>query len=406
MNVFVARQPIFDRFKKLFGYELLFRDGSKNYYEHVDGDEASNTVIANSFLTMGMQTVTGGKRAFINFTTNLLKNKVATSLPKDMIAVEILEDVEPDEEVIFACKNLKELGYLLVLDDFVYHPRFQPLIELADIIKIDFLSTSYEERISILQQIGSTRIKFLAEKIETLEQYEEAFHLGFSYFQGYYFSQPVILSAKEIPNSKLNYLRLLYEINQPTVNFEELEMILREDVSLSYKLLKFLNSAHFSFRSKVNSIRQALILLGTDEVRKWASLITLKGLGEDKPDQLILSSIIRAKFGEVIAQKIGLKDQASNAFFMGMFSMIDVFLDRPLTEIFLELPIPDQVKKALEGEDNQLRDIFELIVSYEKGHWNQFSLYAQKLRIDESIVPQYYFDALDSAEGIVSPAGG
>ena len=320
MNIFVARQPIFDRFKKLFGYELLFRNGSKNYYEHVDGDEASNTVIANSFLTMGMQTVTGGKRAFINFTTNLLKNKVATSLPKDMIAVEILEDVEPDEEIILACRNLKELGYLIVLDDFVYHPRFQPLIELADIIKVDFLSTSYEERISILQQIGSTRIKFLAEKVETLEQYEEAFQLGFSYFQGYYFSQPIILSAKEIPNSKLNYLRLLYEINQPTVNFEELETILREDVSLSYKLLKFLNSAHFSFRSKVNSIRQALMLLGTDEVRKWAALITLKGLGEDKPDQLIMSSIIRAKFGEVIAKKIGLKDQASNAFFMGMFS--------------------------------------------------------------------------------------
>ena len=209
MNIFVARQPIFDRFKKLFGYELLFRNGSKNYYEHVDGDEASNTVIANSFLTMGMQTVTGGKRAFINFTTNLLKNKVATSLPKDMIAVEILEDVEPDEEIILACRNLKELGYLIVLDDFVYHPRFQPLIELADIIKVDFLSTSYEERISILQQIGSTRIKFLAEKVETLEQYEEAFQLGFSYFQGYYFSQPIILSAKEIQNSKLNYMRLL-----------------------------------------------------------------------------------------------------------------------------------------------------------------------------------------------------
>ena len=147
------------------------------------------------------------------------------------------------------------------------------------------------------------------------------------------------------------------------------------------------------------------MLLGTDEVRKWASLITLKGLGEDKPDQLIMSSIIRAKFGEVIAKKIGLKDQASNAFFMGMFSMIDVFLSRPLTEIFSELPIPDAVKKALEGEENQLRDIFELIVSYEKGHWDRFSLYAQKLRIDESIVPQYYFDALNSAEGIVSPAG-
>lgn len=400
MIAYVARQPIFDRYKKLFGYELLFRDGSKNYYEHVDGDEASNTVIANSFLLMGMQTVTGGVRAFINFTTNLLINKVATSLPKEMIAVEILEDVEPNEEIILACRNLKQLGYLLVLDDFVFHPRFQPLIELADIIKVDFLNTSSEERISILKHVGLSKSKFLAEKIETLEQYEEAYNMGFTYFQGYFFSKPIILSVKEIPNSKLNYLRLLYEINQPTVNFEDIEAILREDVSLSYKLLKFLNSAHFGFRSKVNSIRQALMLLGTEEVRKWASLLTLKGLGEDKPDQLILSSIIRAKLGEAVARKIGLKDQASNAFFMGMFSMIDVFLSRPLNEILTELPIPKEVKKALEGEDNQLRDIFELIVSYEKGNWNQFSIYAEKLRIDEAIMPQIYFEALDSAEGL------
>jgi len=402
MIAYVARQPIFDRYKKLFGYELLFRNGSKNYYEHVDGDEASNTVIVNSFLLMGMQTVTGGGRAFINFTTNLLKNKLATSLPKEMIAVEILEDVEPDEEIILACRNLKQLGYLLVLDDFVFHPRFQPLIELADIIKIDFQNTSSAERISILKHVGFSKSKFLAEKIETLQQYEEAYRLGFSYFQGYYYSQPIILSVKEIPTSKRNYLRLLYEINQPTVNFEEIESILRVDVSLSFKLLKFLNSAHFSFRSKVNSIRQALMLLGTEEIRKWASLLALKGLGQDKPDQLILSSIIRAKFGEAVAQKIGLKDQASNAFFMGMFSMIDVLLNRPLTEVLTELPIPKEVIMALEGADNQLRDIFELIVSYEKGMWNQFSYYAKKLRIDEAIMPQLYFDALNAAEGIVS----
>lgn len=404
MNTFVARQPIFDRSQKLYGYELLFRDGSKDFYDQLDGDAASNSVI-NNFFSMGIHTVTGGKRAFINFTSNLLKDQIATILPREIIAVEILENVEPDEEIIDACKILKGAGYLLVLDDFIYHPRYLPLIELVDIIKVDFNNTSFEDRISILHNVGLSRVKFLAEKIETLEHYQEAYHLGYTYFQGYYFSQPVILTGKEIPSNKFNYLRLLQEINRPEVSFEQLEKIIKEDISLSYKLLKLLNSAHFGLRSKVNSIRQALILLGSKEIRKWISLLTLKSLGEDKPDQLVLSSIFRANFGEDIAKALGYKEeQASNVFLMGMFSMIDVILNRPLPEILNDLPIDENIKKALLGEENGMRDIFELVVAYEKGNWNQFSLIAEKLRIDEAIMPQYFFKALDLAEVIVSSA--
>lgn len=402
MNAFMARQPIFDRRQKVFGYELLFREGLHNYYQHVDGDQASNSVIADSFLLMGMHTVTGGKRAFINFTSNLLKNQIAMSLPKELIAVEILEDVQPDEEIVLACKKLKQLGYLIALDDFVFHPRYQPLIDLADIIKVDFLNTSYNERLTILHSVGPLGIKFLAEKVETPQQYAEALSLGYSYFQGYFFSQPIILTGKEIPSSKINNLRLLQEIYQPSVSFEQLEKILKNDLSLSYKFLKFLNSSYFGFHSKVSSMRQALMLLGTEDIRKWAALLTLKGLSEDKPDQLVVDSIMRARFGEAIANENGFKEHASNVFMMGMFSLIDVFLSRSLQEILPELPICEEVKRALLGEDNLLRDIHELVVNYEKGNWEQFTEVTHKLRINEAQVPQLYLQAIAIAEEISS----
>jgi EAL and modified HD-GYP domain-containing signal transduction protein len=400
MNTFVARQPIFDRRQRIFGYELLFREGTKNQYDYIDGDKATNSVLENSFLLMGLHSVTGGKRAFINFTSNLLRKNVAASFSKDLIAVEILETVEPDEEIITVCKNLKQMGYVLVLDDFIFYPHYQPLIELADIIKVDFLNTSLDERKTIFRQADSTKTKFLAEKIETHKQFEEALAFGYNYFQGYYFSEPIILIGKEIPGSSLNYLKLLQEINQPEISFENLERIMKQEVSLSFKLLKFLNSSYFGFHSKISSIRQALMLLGTREIRKWASLLTLKNIGDNKPDQLVLISVFRAKFGESVAKVMGLKEQASNAFLMGLFSMIDVFLSRELKDILEELPICEDVKKALLGEDNLWRRIYELTVRYEKGDWQSFSQYSSILQVDESLIPPLYLEALDLAEEI------
>jgi len=312
VETFVARQPIIDRNEKIFAYELLFRQGNETSYSSVDGDKATGDVISNSFLTIGMDTLTGGKRGFINFTTNLIKNKIAYSLPKEYVGIEILENIEPDQEIILACKELKEAGYLIVLDDFVFEPKFRPLIELADIIKVDFLSTDVQERRNIIRRLGSGKIKFLAEKVETRDDFEQALQMGYSYFQGYYFYKPVVISGKAIPLFKLNYLRLMGEINNPNVDFDKITAFIRGDVSLSYNLLKFINSSVFGFKTKINSIKQALVLLGLSEVRKWASIMVLQNLGEDKPDALIVNSVVRATFGEALALKTTLKHQASN----------------------------------------------------------------------------------------------
>lgn len=202
MEVFVARQPIFDRNSDIFGYELLFRSSHKNFYDGLDENTATSKVIFNSLSVIGMENLTGNKRAFINFPYEMLIKGAASTLPKESVVIEILENVYPDYDIINECKRLKELGYLLALDDFILKPEYEPLIELADIIKVDFLLTKSHERESIIKKINSPKIKFLAEKVENKAEYEQAHKAGYSYFQGYYLSKPIIIKGIDIQNKR------------------------------------------------------------------------------------------------------------------------------------------------------------------------------------------------------------
>jgi len=395
MDVFVARQPIFDRRLNVYAYELLFRVGLENVFVDTDGDKATSSVITNSFLVIGLESLTRGRKAFINFTQNLLMDETATILPKDLLVVEILENVVPSKGIITACKKLKDSGYVLALDDFVFEPKFTPLIKLSDIIKVDFRVSGEEERRSLIQRLGPQKIKFLAEKVETQKEYEQAREMGYSYFQGNFFSKPVIISSKDIPGNIINYLNILHEINLPEINFNKIESIVKHDVSVSYKLLRFINSAFFSFETKVKSIKQALVLLGINEFRKWISLIILKGMSEDKPEELLVISIFRARFCELIAEDINLKEQITDLFFMGMFSMIDTFIGRPMVEILEKLPLSKDTKDALLGEGGHFRDIYNLMLAYEKGEWDKISEYAKKLEIDLTKLHDYYIESLE-----------
>ncbi|HHT45782.1 MAG TPA: HDOD domain-containing protein [Firmicutes bacterium] len=394
MEIYVARQPIFNKYQEVFAYELLYRSGANKFYSSLNGDQASSEVITNSFLLIGLETLTRGKKAFINFTKNLLENDVATLLPNDTIVVEILQDIEPDENTLNACKKLKELGYLLALSDFCYNEKFLPLVELVDIIKINFLTTKKEEREAVVQRIGRERVNFLAEKVETMDEYIQAMKFGYSYFQGYFFSRPHILTGKDIPSFKIIYLKILQEINKPELDFDRLEEYIKMDVSLSYKLLKFINSLSFGFRNEIRSIKQALVLLGQKELSKWLSLIALKGIGDNKPDELIITAICRARFCELIAPRVGLKDRSSDLFLMGMFSLIDAFLDRPMADILPELPISNDIKHALLGGQSRFRDVYELITSYESGNWEQLARQALKLELEEKEVRECYLNSL------------
>jgi len=245
--------------------------------------------------------------------------------------------------------------------------------------------------------VNMKRVRFLAEKVETKEQYRDAFDLGYSLFQGYFFCKPVIIAGKDIPGYKVNFMRIIQEINEPEADFGRLETIIKHDLALSYKFLQLINSAAFGFYSKITSIKQALSLLGINEFKKWVSLLALSGMGDDKPRELISLSIVRARFCEEVARTLGLRDETSDLFFMGMFSLIDAFIDKPMDSILRELPVSRPVKQALLGQKNRYRAIYEMLIAYEKGNWDRFNGFAELLKIDEESVSRIYLDSISWA---------
>jgi len=398
MKIFVARQPIFDKKENVVAYELLFRSGNSPVYDGEDDDTATASVISGAFLLLGMDKATGKKPAFVNFTRNSLK-KLARQIPPHSIVLEILETVEPDEELLSLCRQLKRCGYTLALDDFIFDEKYCDLLTLADIIKVDFILTTGKERSEIIRRVNNPKVKFLAEKVETRAEFEEAVALGYTYFQGYFFSKPEVLSGEDVPSYKTQYMRILHELGRPDMDFQRMEQIIKHDVAFSFKLLKYINSPYFGFKKTVDSVRQALVLLGAQQIRQWLFLLILRELGKDRPEEIMVLSVIRAKFGENLARKANLPpDMISHAFTMGMFSLLDCFFQRPLDEVLAELPITEEIKLALAGSDHSLGIIFRLISAYEKGEWEAVSAYAARLHISELEIPDLYLQTLQWIE--------
>ncbi len=399
-DAYIARQPIFDRGLNVIAYELLFRASLNNFFENSDGTQASSKVIADTFLLFGIEKMTGGKKAFINFTRDVLLANYALLLPQKAVVIEILEDINPDEEIIAACQELKESGYEIARDDFIDEVTFKLLLDFTNILKIDFKETSTEVWKHMVDTYGPMGIELLAEKVETRDEFEQALEMGYHYFQGYFFSKPVIIQGKDIPASKLNYLKIISEINKPDLDFGSVEGIIKNEIALTYKLLRYLNSAYFGLRVKVSSIRQALALLGEVEIKKWVTLVTLANMGQDKPDELVSTAIARGKFCELISPEIGFRNRSSDLFLLGMFSVIDAIMDRPLEEILSEISLVEDIEAALLGEDNQLKKVYDLNLSYEKGEWKTVAELSSGLKLDEVKLPALYLEAVEWANEI------
>ena len=405
-EVFVARQPIFDRHRHVYAYELLFRSGLKNAFGGMDPDRASIKVIADSFLRFGLQRLTGGKRAFINFTRDTLVKGYATLLPKDSIVVEILEDVEQDHEVFDACRELKQRGYVIALDDVICDDWDNPLVGFADIIKVDFRASNDRTKAALPGLMAARKIKALAEKIETRAEFDEAVALGYTYLQGYFFSKPLVLSGRDVPGVKHRYLELLREINRTDLDFGDVEGVIKREPSLTYKLMTYINSVAFSFRNRITSVRQSLALLGEDAVRKWASVVALAGLAHEQPSELLVSSLIRARFCEVIAASVKLEERGQELFLMGLFSLLDAITGRPMHDVLANLPLADDIKMALLGNRNRLRDVLACVLAYEQAEWETFGLFAAKLRLDEGETARIYLEAVEWATSSYAGANG
>ncbi|MEW8968974.1 MAG: HDOD domain-containing protein [Mesobacillus sp.] len=359
MDIYVARQPIFDMNEKTVAYELLYRNSSVNNYQHTDGDQATTDVIVNSFLNIGVKDLSNGKPCFINFTEKLLKLGVPSYFNPLSIVVEILETVELNEDILGICKELKAHGYTIALDDFFvsqWNELTVQLLDYIDIIKIDFRSTNRADRQEMIRFISDRDIKCLAEKVETIEEYLEAKEDGFVYFQGFYFSKPVILNSYDIPSYYHSYFQILKEIDSPEPDLEKIKDVIEKDISLSYKLLRLINNPVFRPRNEVSSIKQAIILLGLNEIKKWIYVLAIrgadKGSGGSKEREIIELSLKRGKLGELIGRKVGREVRASKYFLLGMFSLMDSLLHHPMEELLEDLPLSNEIKAGLSGEKN------------------------------------------------------
>jgi c-di-GMP-related signal transduction protein len=392
MEQFIARQPILDREMNIFGYELLFRDSLENCFSGVPEDRATSRVIAGSALLFGLDSLLGAGKGFINFTRKALLSDYASVLPKRQMVVEILENVEPDAAVMDACERLKKQGYVLALDDFVYGAHYDDLLKLADIVKVDFFVSDAKERKRMAEAFIPLGIKMLAEKVETQEEYHQGLEMGYEYFQGYFFSKPVILSKKDVPGFKINQLRLLQMVNEDEMDFQELSNLIQNEMAMTYKLLKLVNSAAFGLRKRVEHIKQALNMLGETGIRKWASILLMADLAEDKPRELVVSSLVRAKFCELLSCVPKWENQAPALFLVGLFSLLDAIVGRPLSELLAELPLKSEISDAILGQ-GELGTALDLIRALEQGEWSEVARLADLLEIEESILQDNYFNA-------------
>ena len=392
-DVCVGRQPVFDRERNVVAYELLFRASphADSAVHEADGLQLTANVLVGSLMDIGIEKISSGRLVYINAPRDFLVSNIASLFPPEAIAIEVLEDVLVDDAVVKACRTLKEQGFTLLLDDFVYSPSWEPLLEIADIIKIDVMvSDDLEAEVTPLRSYPA---KLLAEKVETEEEFEQARRLGFDYFQGYFFCRPDIVHGRKIPDSKLAILQALQKV-MIAESVQEVEEAIVRDVGLSFRLLKYINSAAFGMRKEIESVRQALSLLGLGNIQRWLSLLSMALLSTDKPQELIRMAMLRGRIAEEIVVMLG-QPRSSEYFLLGMFSLLDAFLDQPMEQILEQVCLPQDVHEGLTKPDSRLGRLLHLIEAIESANWKDVDCFCQENRLSSADLMAVYTSALE-----------
>ncbi len=394
---YVARQPILDREEKVFGYELLFRDGMENAFAG-DSDEASRATLDRS-LVMGLDVLCDGRSAFINCTRDTLIKGLITLLPSASTVVEVLETVPADPDVIAACQSLKERGYTIALDDFVANDSREKLADMADILKVDMKLTTEAQRAVIVKKYGPPH-RLLAEKIETRDEFTQARDQGFVYFQGFFFRRPEKLATRDLPANRLNYVRMLQEVSHAELDVPAVERLIKAEASVCYRLLRYLNSPVFGLKNEIHSVRHALSMLGEREVRRWVRLVAAVGAGQEKTSDLVLSALVRARFGELLQPLVPHAD--SDLFLLGLLSLIDAMLEMPMADVLDRVPLDHETKAVLLGKPSALRPIYQLMLAHESGEWEAAAELSAQFHLDSEEVAGYYWRAQQWAREVSS----
>jgi EAL and modified HD-GYP domain-containing signal transduction protein len=402
-DLFVARRPILDIRRRTYGYELVFRAGGDQEALGVNGTYAASRLVHDGLHAFGLDVLSPRQRLFINVNRDVLLRDLVRLLPGDRTAVQILEPIEPDAEVLGTCRKLVRDGYQIVLGDFAIGPGFEALAAAADIIKVDFEKVKGDARAGILRRFRSPRLRLLADSIENREELEEAMRLGYTLFQGYFFARPEIIAARDIPPIKLNCLRLLNVVNEREINFSRVEAIVKQEVSIAVKLLQQLNSAALRGSHKISSIRHALVLLGEVQLRRWISLLALTGAaGTDAPGEVVVCSLVRARFCERIAAITPTPLPALQSFLVGLLSMVDVLLGRPIEEVLHILAIDPEVERALLLSEGLLANLLALAVAHERGDWPALAREAEMLQVTEPEAAAIYQDSTRWAYAVMA----
>lgn len=401
MEVFIGRQPIFNLHEEIVAYELLYRNNNLNSFSEIDSDAATVNVLVNSFLTIGIEEVANGLPCFVNFTENLLMGQVTDYLDPTKIVIEILEDVPITKKLIHKVAELKEKGFKIALDDFVLNDSVQIYDELfsyTDYIKVDFLLSSLAERMEIEAKVKTDfpHIKLLAEKVETRNQFDVAKHSGYSLFQGYFFEQPQVIKSTDIPANTIQYFQILALLrdNEPDIN--ELAESIERDISLSLKLLQRINNSTKRSKSKVRSIKQAILMLGLTELRRYIYLLAMRDIeyrdNSDLFKELMRSSLFRAKVCEKLA-KLNYKENFSEYFLVGLFSLINSLLKRPLMLILQQLPFSEEIAETISGGNTEMSPYLNFSIALNKADWESVDRLAKQFNLSQEAIMQIYNEA-------------
>ncbi len=391
--MFIARQPIFNKNMDVFGYELLFRSGSNsNSFDGVSSSHATASVIGGLFES-GIDHIVDNKHAFVNFDASFINSDLPELIDSHRLIIEVLEDVIPDQELIDRIVDLRKKGYRIALDDFIEGYEAYPLVPYADIIKYDIIATPLDTIQSEVKRALNENKILLAEKIETESEYDLAKEMGFSLFQGYFFSKPSIVS-KPTPKAttKVQYGRIISELKKEEPSFQALAEIIEKDVNLAYKVMRVISSR--AGDDLVYSIKRALTYMGLKEIERWVNILMIQELGDNKPKELTHMSLIRTKFAESVAIMGGLKNLKYEASMMGLFSTIDAMLDQKMEIALEDISLPNSIKDSLIRNQGVLVPIYHLVLSYEKGDWQMADLLAKSLKLDEGELFTAYLEAV------------
>jgi len=384
----------------VYAYELLFRIGEENCFPDIPPDEATSKILTSTHLSLGIEEITGDKKAFINFHRDTLMFRFPTSLDANKVVIEIVETVEVDEALVSACRHIRGLGYPIALDDYDMKGKWEAFIPFTSIVKIDITEIAHDEIPALVERFKSKNIKLVAEKIETYEEFNKFKAMGFDYFQGYFLAKPEIVKHRKLGPSSLTMMELLTLSSQAKLNFDEVNKIIERDPSLTYLLLRFINNPMVNKRHKITSLKHALTFMGEIEVKKFISLLALANLNDGQPTELLQMALVRAKFCELVFSQLKDADNPLKGFLTGLLSLLDAMMEQRIDDLVSKVPISDDVKNALCGGTGMLRNCLTLAQLFERAKWAGIQQFAVKYDISQSLLHSYYNEAIKWAKHI------